>query len=123
MDNQSCDIIQDLLPLYIDGVCSAASKALIKEHLLTCEKCRDTEKIYRENAFTAEKIEIKQIDGLKKIKAKHNQLYYSIAACGHRRLYVYRKRGNGAGMAYVSAVWNMYCVSDDFGVVWGKRDV
>lgn len=70
MDNQSCDIIQDLLPLYIDGVCSAASKALIKEHLLTCEKCRDTEKIYRENAFTAEKIEIKQIDGLKKIKSK-----------------------------------------------------
>lgn len=70
MDNQNCGIIQDLLPLYIDGVCSAASKSLIREHLLTCEKCRDTEKIYRENAFTAEKIEIKQIDGLKKIKSK-----------------------------------------------------
>ena len=27
----NCDIIQDLLPLYHDGVCSAASQAAVEE--------------------------------------------------------------------------------------------
>ncbi|MDF2936625.1 MAG: hypothetical protein K0Q90_1998, partial [Paenibacillaceae bacterium] len=36
----SCDVIQDLLPLYHDGVCSQASKALVEEHLASCELCK-----------------------------------------------------------------------------------
>ena len=35
-----CGIIKDLLPLYVDHVCSDESKELIDEHLLECEKCR-----------------------------------------------------------------------------------
>lgn len=38
--NISCDVIRDLLPLYHDGVCSAASKCLVEEHLAHCESCR-----------------------------------------------------------------------------------
>ena len=34
------DIILDLLPLYRDGVCSAASRAAVEAHLETCEVCR-----------------------------------------------------------------------------------
>lgn len=34
------DIMFDLLPLYHDGVCSAASRAAVEEHLKTCETCR-----------------------------------------------------------------------------------
>ena len=37
----NCDIIQDLLPLYHDGVCSAASQAAVKEHLASCKTCRE----------------------------------------------------------------------------------
>lgn len=39
MDKQ-CEIVQDLLPLYVDGACSPASTEMIQEHLLCCAKCR-----------------------------------------------------------------------------------
>lgn len=38
---KTCDIIKDLLPLYIDGVCSEDSKRAVEEHLKTCESCRE----------------------------------------------------------------------------------
>ena len=34
-----CEMIQDILPLYHDGVCSEVSKNLVEEHLQGCEKC------------------------------------------------------------------------------------
>lgn len=37
-----CEMIADLLPLYIDGVCSPASKRAIEEHLAECPGCRST---------------------------------------------------------------------------------
>jgi predicted anti-sigma-YlaC factor YlaD len=36
----SCEIIKDLLPLYLDGVCSNDSKAAIEEHLTGCDNCK-----------------------------------------------------------------------------------
>lgn len=38
---KTCEIIKDLLPLYIDGVCSEDSKRAVEEHLKTCESCRE----------------------------------------------------------------------------------
>ena len=35
------DIIFDLLPLYHDGVCSAASRAAVEAHLKACGTCRE----------------------------------------------------------------------------------
>lgn len=40
MDRITCDIIRDLLPLYIDEVCSAGSRALVEEHLQNCRACK-----------------------------------------------------------------------------------
>ena len=42
MMNQTidCDVIRDLLPLYVDGAASADSCALVEEHLKSCEACR-----------------------------------------------------------------------------------
>lgn len=37
----SCELIQDLLPLYLDGVCSNESKAVIEQHLLECSACKE----------------------------------------------------------------------------------
>ena len=37
----SCNIIRDLLPLYLDQVCSEESKDMIENHLTECENCRD----------------------------------------------------------------------------------
>lgn len=49
-----CDMIQDLLPLYLDGVCSEKSKKAVEEHLAECSDCKDFFAAMRE----ADKIEI-----------------------------------------------------------------
>ena len=36
-----CEVIQDLLPLYHDQVCSRETKELVEEHLLDCPTCRE----------------------------------------------------------------------------------
>ena len=36
----SCKVIEDLLPLYHDDICSPESKALVDEHLEICESCK-----------------------------------------------------------------------------------
>lgn len=45
MTNKDCDIIQDLLPLYIDSCCHPGSRELVEEHLKTCPACQ---KVYGE---------------------------------------------------------------------------
>ena len=38
--NNTCDLIRDLLPLYVDEVCSPTTKRYVEEHLAECEICR-----------------------------------------------------------------------------------
>lgn len=40
MEQTKCDIVMDLLPLYVDGVCSEESKKIVEEHLKHCEECK-----------------------------------------------------------------------------------
>ena len=49
-----CDLIRDLLPLYLDGVCSAESKRAVEAHLEVCPACR----AYYQTMQEAEKVEI-----------------------------------------------------------------
>ena len=37
----NCDVIQDLLPLYQDDICSESSKSIVEEHLTECPSCKD----------------------------------------------------------------------------------
>lgn len=41
MNRYSCDVIQDLLPLYEDGCCSKESGAIVEAHLAECPQCRE----------------------------------------------------------------------------------
>lgn len=36
-----CELIQDLIPLYIDGICSDESKKIVEEHLSLCKSCNE----------------------------------------------------------------------------------
>ncbi|WP_078380741.1 zf-HC2 domain-containing protein [Sutcliffiella halmapala] len=36
-----CKVIEDLLPLYVDGLTSNESNQMIEEHLKTCHECRE----------------------------------------------------------------------------------
>ena len=40
MKEISCNIIRDLLPLYVDGVVSDDTSELVESHLAECEECR-----------------------------------------------------------------------------------
>ncbi|MCR5848093.1 MAG: zf-HC2 domain-containing protein [Lachnospiraceae bacterium] len=40
MNNEKCCLIKDLLPSYIDELCSEETNAIVKEHLDGCENCR-----------------------------------------------------------------------------------
>ncbi len=46
-----CNVIKDLIPLYIDGCCSEESGKIVKEHIEGCEKCR---KIFDEMSAPSE---------------------------------------------------------------------
>ncbi len=39
MKKTDCSMVKDLLPLYIDDVCSAESKEIVEEHLKQCKEC------------------------------------------------------------------------------------
>ncbi|MBQ9948162.1 MAG: zf-HC2 domain-containing protein [Oscillospiraceae bacterium] len=45
MSKYSCAIIQDLLALYHDGVCSEDSRQAVEQHLSECEKCSGMAKL------------------------------------------------------------------------------
>ena len=51
-----CNVIKDLLPLYVDECCSEESTRLVAEHLDTCEGCR---KIYDQMRVTYQSYEEK----------------------------------------------------------------
>ena len=40
MGNVNCNIIKDLLPLYVDEVVSSDTKKMVSDHLHQCESCR-----------------------------------------------------------------------------------
>lgn len=41
MKKISCNIIKDMLPLYLDGVVSDDTKKMVEEHLKECDQCRN----------------------------------------------------------------------------------
>ena len=38
---KNCEVVKDLLPLYLDKVCSKESSTLVEEHLQTCKECQN----------------------------------------------------------------------------------
>ena len=36
----NCNIVKDLIPLYIDGCCSAESEKVVEEHIRDCYDCK-----------------------------------------------------------------------------------
>ena len=69
--NTRCEVIRDLLPLYVDGVASKESCALIEEHLKDCADCREYLKLLQEDLpDISEAAFADEAASLKKIKSK-----------------------------------------------------
>ncbi|MDE5742240.1 MAG: zf-HC2 domain-containing protein, partial [Oscillospiraceae bacterium] len=69
----TCNVIDDLIPLYADGICSEDTKTIIEHHIAVCPECR--EKLEAMTA-TLEKNEKKaEIDNpFKKVKRHYLRL-------------------------------------------------
>ena len=64
-----CEVVQDLLFSYVDGVLNPASKQMVEKHFRECEDCKSKlEKIKKETMKNEDTK--KEIDYLKKVKIK-----------------------------------------------------
>ena len=54
MNRMSCNVIQDLMPHYIENMCSAESRELVEAHIAECEKCRQLFYDYTDDAIVKE---------------------------------------------------------------------
>ena len=68
MKEISCNVIKDLMPSYIDEICSEESRSLVDEHLKNCEQCRTQFEMLKSIVLTDEKGEHEKISYLKKVK-------------------------------------------------------
>ena len=72
-DKMDCRIIQDLMPSYIDGLTSEYTNQVIEEHIKDCEPCNQMLQRMREPEMQQEN-ELKELDVMKKIHKKMNEL-------------------------------------------------
>ena len=84
--NYPCEIIRDLLPLYIDEVCNIETKQAVEKHLAECKKCREYyEAMKSTDGFVENKSDnsedIKIASGLKNIKNTINKKIRNIVLC------------------------------------------
>lgn len=64
----TCNVIQDLLPSYVDDICSNDTKILVEEHVEECSQCKEKLNQMKYTGITAEKAATRQIDYLKKVR-------------------------------------------------------
>ena len=68
-----CNIIRDILPLYVEDMVSADTSAFVEEHLEKCPECRaELNKMKNPSAFEpiATDIQVNDAEPLKTIKKK-----------------------------------------------------
>ena len=76
----TCEIVKDLLPLYVDGMASDVSNKSIARHLEQCAKCRD---IYQDMAFHLEtETPSTEVSDVKRFLKKTKKMYFLYGLCG-----------------------------------------
>lgn len=65
---KECNIVKDLLPLYIEELCSEDSRQYVEEHLKTCEQCKESFTYLKYSELCVEAVEKKEINAFKKLE-------------------------------------------------------
>ena len=68
-NKKECEIVQDLLVNYADGILNPESKKIVEKHLSECEECREELKLIQEDMKKNNKEQI-ELDYLRKIRIK-----------------------------------------------------
>lgn len=99
-----CQVIQDLLPLYHDGVCSTESGDAVKEHLKDCEDCSRILKVMHAELEIPE-MELERAAPLLSIQVKWNR---------QKRKWLLKCLGAGmlAAVLFVGGWWGLtqWCI-------------
>ena len=66
-----CEIVQDLLPSYVDGVTGPVTGEAVRDHLDACESCRESWERMRAPEKTVSPEERAELDFLKRTKRRH----------------------------------------------------
>lgn len=74
-----CKIIQDLLPLYVDGLTSDSSNQAVKEHLEKCPECRSILEKLEMPMGEPDGAEVKELDFLKTLRRKNKRMLRAAA--------------------------------------------
>ncbi len=77
----TCNIVEDLLPLYVDEICSEDSEKIIKSHIKDCSKCKEKLLIMQERIEDKDEIVIFKELNAKKVLQK-TFLFVSVKAIG-----------------------------------------
>lgn len=54
MNKYPCELIEDLMPLYIEGDVSRETKEIVEEHVRGCDNCRKLQQVYSNDEFNIE---------------------------------------------------------------------
>ena len=66
-----CEIVQDLLPSYVDGLTSEVTNEAVEEHLKACDGCTKVkERMEEKEPPVADEEQRQEIDFLKKTRKK-----------------------------------------------------
>ena len=90
-----CNVIKDLLPLYVDECCSEESVRLVAEHLDVCESCRKMYDQMRETYQPYEKItnsvKLRRVSAWKASVLQSVMLFVSFAIITSADLFIEKK--------------------------------
>ncbi|MCM1497465.1 MAG: zf-HC2 domain-containing protein [Clostridium sp.] len=85
MSEINCNVIKDLLPSYIDEICSEDSGKLVRKHVAECSACRNLLEMMTATELVSEETGGRQIDYMKKVRqtyTRKNRISFGLlAAC------------------------------------------
>lgn len=69
----TCEIVEDLLPSYVEELTNDVTNEAVRMHMETCETCREKLETIKEPVLQEEKVEEKEIDYLKKTRRGYHK--------------------------------------------------
>ncbi len=81
MSGWNCDIVRDLVPSYLDDVCSDSTRQVVEEHTAECGECRDYLRMLEETRLVSDRAEQGELDYMKKVRGHFRQRNKALAGC------------------------------------------
>ncbi|MBE5927227.1 MAG: hypothetical protein E7270_09725 [Lachnospiraceae bacterium] len=64
MSKLNCEVIKDLLPLYVENLVSSSTKIIVEEHLATCKKCQEEKESLSKEMLMPQNTDIKAMKNI-----------------------------------------------------------